>query len=177
MTSSVGSPGWMAPELWDETSVYGPPVDIYAFGIVMWECLELSSPWRNEDSGEIRELVVSGKRPPVSSNSLKAPMEFVNLMNRCLNQDPEKRPPIGIVNTTLINDVITLDSSSYVRFVENDITESETIQPIGNSNSRSEIDSLLANRRKSLIRKKSSGLDKKSATRQTFEIEISERHT
>jgi hypothetical protein len=85
-------------------------VDVYAFGIVMWECLELSAPWNNKFVGDIQDAVKSGKRPPVSHDAVHgAPMEYENLMNRCLDQDPERRPPIGIVNTTLVNDVISLE--------------------------------------------------------------------
>ena len=113
MTSALGSPGWMAPELWDEQSVYGPAVDIYAFGIVMWECLQLCMPWRTKSVMEIRDAVKAGIKPGVSVDAARgAPMEYLNLMNRCLDHNFDRRPPIGVVNTTLVNDVISLEHSA-----------------------------------------------------------------
>ena len=113
MTSALGSPGWMAPELWEEQSVYGPAVDIYAFGIVMWECLQLCVPWRTKSVMEIRDAVKAGIKPGVSVDAARgAPMEYLNLMNRCLDHNFDRRPPIGVVNTTLVNDVISLEHSA-----------------------------------------------------------------
>ena len=113
MTSALGSPGWMAPELWDEQSVYGPAVDIYAFGIVMWECLELCMPWRTKSVMEIRDAVKAGIKPGITADAARgAPMEYLNLMNRCLAHNCDRRPPIGVVNTTLVNDVISLEQSA-----------------------------------------------------------------
>jgi serine/threonine protein kinase len=99
LTTAIGTPAWMAPELLQSESEYGPAVDVYAFGIVMWECLEMSRPWLEfNDSKSIFDAVLSGKRPKLSEKNISnAPLEYVRLMRRCLDQDPKNRPPMGIV--------------------------------------------------------------------------------
>ena len=37
MTKGVGTPLWMAPELFVRGTQYGPEVDVYSFGIILWE--------------------------------------------------------------------------------------------------------------------------------------------
>lgn len=108
LTTEVGTPAWMAPELMHTSSEYGPAVDVYSFGIVMWECLELTVPWREfHETSMIFEVVLSGRRPGISQSSVEnAPQKYIELMKQCLDHDPKKRPPIGQVHTALKNDVI-----------------------------------------------------------------------
>ncbi|KAG0198331.1 hypothetical protein BGX28_008244 [Mortierella sp. GBA30] len=60
-----GTPGWMAPELKSAKPKYSEKSDIFALGVVM------------------QELVVDD-----------APLEYTEIMTRCLDHDPAKRPTI-----------------------------------------------------------------------------------
>lgn len=89
MTKDVGTPHWMAPELF-ETSNYTNKVDVYAFGMIMWEMLTESSPFKNMTGIQIAYAVCKkGERPEfpkITSDQMKA------FINRCWNQDPNQRP-------------------------------------------------------------------------------------
>lgn len=72
MTTGVGTPLWMAPELIAQATDYGGEVDVYSFGIVLWELLTRATPWESEitcrgigAAGAIRDAVSSGRRPMV----------------------------------------------------------------------------------------------------------------
>ena len=112
----VGTLNWMAPEL-IRGETYGVSSDVYSFGIVMWQVLtERSSPFEGDgDSLQMRSQVLKGIRPIIPSiedaKSLLPPppspqqqqfssnvkmedqfSQIVELMQRCWDQDPEKRP-------------------------------------------------------------------------------------
>jgi serine/threonine protein kinase len=42
---------------------FNKSVDVYAFGILMWEILSQEIPFKMLDIGEIRRRVISGERP------------------------------------------------------------------------------------------------------------------
>ena len=48
MTRGVGTPLWMAPELFVGGTKYGPEVDVYSFGVIMWELATRKIPWEEE---------------------------------------------------------------------------------------------------------------------------------
>ena len=48
MTKGVGTPLWMAPELFVGGTKYGPEVDVYSFGVIMWELATRKIPWEEE---------------------------------------------------------------------------------------------------------------------------------
>ena len=88
-TKDVGTPHWMAPEL-IETRTYSTKVDVYSFGMLMWEMLTESAPFKGMTTVQILYAVLKKKeRPPFPSITPK-PMK--NFINKCWDQDPEKRP-------------------------------------------------------------------------------------
>lgn len=47
-TMSLGSPGWMAPETF-HCEHYDEKVDVYSYGVLLWEILEKKVPYEDED--------------------------------------------------------------------------------------------------------------------------------
>ena len=49
MTAGVGTPTHIAPEVWKTMTSHrtklSKKMDVYSFGIIMWETLELKKPW------------------------------------------------------------------------------------------------------------------------------------
>ncbi|CAK7327136.1 unnamed protein product [Dovyalis caffra] len=65
----VGTPRWMAPEVlraMDKRSIYGLEVDIWSYGCLLLELLTLQVPYTGLPEPRIRELLQSGKRPPLT---------------------------------------------------------------------------------------------------------------
>ncbi|EQC29952.1 serine/threonine protein kinase [Saprolegnia diclina VS20] len=106
MTSNTGSHLWMAPEvvrigLGGNGPGYGPPADIYSFGVVLAELDTREAPYADvSEQRLIPERVRTGSlRPKFSATCapwLKA------LANECLEQDPTERPTAEDVIATLL---------------------------------------------------------------------------
>lgn len=60
---------------------FNKSVDIYAFAIILWEIFAAEIPFLRLDVNEIRNRVISGKRPPIPSYGFTP--RFVRLLNDC----------------------------------------------------------------------------------------------
>ena len=85
----IGTPLYMAPELLRAGAPYGPPADVYAFGVLMWEVLTRELPFGGMGAGAIRAAVLGGERPAVP---LSCPTALGELMQACWSEDPGQRP-------------------------------------------------------------------------------------
>eukprot|EP00041_Stephanoeca_diplocostata_P020282 m.451574 g.451574 ORF g.451574 m.451574 type:complete len:192 (-) comp21528_c0_seq16:124-699(-) len=100
-TRGIGTPLWMAPELLGNTGdVYSEKIDVYSFGIVMWELATRKTPWKGEikASGirfmsELRKRVVDGERPSFPDDvQAECPHTYMELVHRCWEQKAARRP-------------------------------------------------------------------------------------
>jgi len=92
MTQDVGTPHWMAPELF-ECVEYDNKVDVYSFGMLMWEILTESSPFKGMSGVQIAFAVSKkGERPPFPSVIPKSLKDFIN---QCWHQNPNQRPTMS----------------------------------------------------------------------------------
>ncbi|KAH7528476.1 hypothetical protein FEM48_Zijuj05G0076300 [Ziziphus jujuba var. spinosa] len=85
----TGTYRWMAPEMIKEKH-HTKKVDVYSFGIVLWELLTALTPFENM-TPEQAAFAVSQKnaRPPLPS---ACPRAISHLINRCWSSNPDKRP-------------------------------------------------------------------------------------
>ncbi|XP_062510364.1 uncharacterized protein LOC134186411 isoform X2 [Corticium candelabrum] len=100
MSESVGTLLWRAPETFFEKK-YGASVDVYSFGIVMWEIMSQKVPYddcRTSYMYQLAELVRQGQRPSLHDNE---PADYISLMKRCWDGNPQKRPMFGEILTRL----------------------------------------------------------------------------
>lgn len=88
---------------------YTAKVDVYAFGMMLYEAVERQRPWHELNFVyKVFKKVEKGERPPLTEDRLsKAPDEVVKLMKRCWHQDPERRPNFKEVGHC-IHDVQTI---------------------------------------------------------------------
>ncbi|MEW5302152.1 MAG: hypothetical protein WDW36_004960 [Sanguina aurantia] len=83
-----GTPAYMAPELLD-SKPYSEKVDVYAFGVMLNEMMGKEVPFGGCGVPEIRAAVLSGQRPDMP---LSCPKVVENIIKRCWDADPTKRP-------------------------------------------------------------------------------------
>eukprot|EP00924_Labyrinthula_sp_SR-Ha-C_P003394 maker-scaffold_15-snap-gene-8.1-mRNA-1 protein AED:0.23 eAED:0.27 QI:0/0/0/0.5/1/1/2/0/1256 len=93
ISNNGGTPPFMSPELLKgDIETIGPPVDVYAFGIVLWQLFHRSSPQPTEWSIPklFNEVLTNNYRPQVTSPNMS--FELINLMKACWDSDPAVRP-------------------------------------------------------------------------------------
>ena len=89
-TSSVlGTPEFMAPELYDEH--YDCKVDVYAFGMCMLEMITQTLPYNECESPAQIYRKVTAQELPRALSRIKDP-EVRDFINTCLSFDKDQRP-------------------------------------------------------------------------------------
>lgn len=92
MTSNMGTTAWCAPEILTASNRtrYSVKVDVYSFGMVLWELWEKKRPFDEYSSRfDIMDAVRAGKRPIISEN---CPPAYKALIQRCWHTEPSRRP-------------------------------------------------------------------------------------
>ncbi|KAF1881082.1 hypothetical protein Lal_00023115 [Lupinus albus] len=84
-----GTYRWMAPEM-IKKKPYGRKVDVYSFGLMLWEMVTGTVPYKGMTPLQVA-FAVSDKnsRPEIPSN---CPYVFRDLIQKCWDMKPEKRP-------------------------------------------------------------------------------------
>ncbi|PNX95626.1 dual specificity protein kinase pyk2 [Trifolium pratense] len=86
-----GTLPWMAPELLNgSSSLVSEKVDVFSFGIVMWELLTGNEPYADLHYGAIIGGIVSNTLRPSIPESCDP--EWCLLMERCWASEPSERP-------------------------------------------------------------------------------------
>lgn len=88
-TSLVGTPEFMAPEMYDEQ--YGTEVDIYAFGMSLLQMASRKLPFSEcSTTGQVYKYIASGRRPEdvakIGNEDLR------RIIEACICFDPKSRP-------------------------------------------------------------------------------------
>jgi len=86
----VDNPIWLPPEILEKKS-YDEKVDVYAFGVIMWE-IATGKDFFGEISfmAELEKMIIRGDRPPIPPET---PEVFQALIVDCWDNSPNRRPP------------------------------------------------------------------------------------
>ena len=93
MTSNIGTPLYMAPEILSGVGHYSMKADVYSYGILMVSLWNQKPPYYEIVGVEPRDLLsditTRGLRPRIQS---ECPQSYFNLLSACLVEDPHSRP-------------------------------------------------------------------------------------
>jgi serine/threonine protein kinase len=100
MTKAAGTLLWMAPEVFRGDQNYTKSIDVYSFGIVLWELATRKTPWKDTEGGDIETILFeeinralqTGRRPAIPDVVCAEHGAFVAVMQRCWAGDPANRP-------------------------------------------------------------------------------------
>jgi serine/threonine protein kinase len=115
MTSNLGTTAWCAPELLTAASTtrYSVKVDVYSFGMVMWELWEKRRPYDEFHSRfDITDAIRAGKRPVISDN---CPPAWKSLVQRCWQAEPARRPTFKYIEKYLKDELARVRRQKYAQ--------------------------------------------------------------
>ncbi|KAH6808915.1 Protein kinase superfamily protein [Perilla frutescens var. frutescens] len=94
MTGETGTLGYMAPEVLDGKP-YNRKCDVYSFGVCLWETYCCDLPYSDLSFAEVSHAVVRQNLRPEIPRC--CPSSLANIMKRCWDANPEKRPEMDEV--------------------------------------------------------------------------------
>jgi len=110
----VGSPFYMAPEMLLEKDDYDEKVDVYSFGILLWELYTQAEPYKDQFS-DLEELIeavtIDIERPTMPK---EVPPRLKDLITSCWHNEADKRPSFASIveNCTIPRIIIELEITS-----------------------------------------------------------------
>ncbi|KIY95520.1 hypothetical protein MNEG_12443 [Monoraphidium neglectum] len=103
-----GTPSYMAPEQFEGRPVTDR-VDVFAFGVLLWECLARRQPWRELSAMQIIFAVgIQGERLPRPSG---CPDGLWALIESCWREAPEQRPPFNAILPAVEEEIGLVDAA------------------------------------------------------------------
>jgi len=94
--AGMGTPGYMAPEMWIPNSEVGPQADVYAFGVMFFEICCGRKPFvlkPGESRGRLALAHVKMDPPRPSALRPDIPPQLERVILKCLAKSPEGRYP------------------------------------------------------------------------------------
>uniref|UniRef100_A0A5B6ZIV1 Protein kinase domain-containing protein n=1 Tax=Davidia involucrata TaxID=16924 RepID=A0A5B6ZIV1_DAVIN len=107
-----GTLPWMAPELLNgSSSQVSEKVDVFSFGIAMWEILTGEEPYANMHCGAIIGGIVKNTLRPLIPE--RCDPEWRRLMEQCWSADPEARPSFTDITNRLQSMSVALQAKGH----------------------------------------------------------------
>ncbi|HJZ55983.1 MAG TPA: protein kinase, partial [Gemmataceae bacterium] len=90
----MGTPAYMAPEqARGNTKFVGPTADIYALGVILYECLTGTRPFDAPNPMALLHRVAEEEPEPPSKRVAGVPQDIDLICRKCLEKDPADRYP------------------------------------------------------------------------------------
>ena len=105
LTAKCGSPRYMAPEVFKGLP-YNHNVDVYGFGLLLWQICECKTPFDDFNYEMLEEQVMIGNERPVVNAKLSPGLK--KLMESCWHHDLSQRPEAADVCMKLKAEIVNL---------------------------------------------------------------------
>ena len=90
----LGTPAYMAPEqAGGRAKFVGPAADVYALGVILFECLTGTRPFAGDDSVSLLLRVATEDAPDVRAVCPDVSRDLAAVVRRCLQKEPHDRYP------------------------------------------------------------------------------------
>ena len=90
----MGTPHYMAPEqAGGRVKFVGPPADVWALGVVLYECLTGMRPFAADSAEGVISRVLTGDAAPPRSVIAGLPRDIDLICRKCLEKNPADRYP------------------------------------------------------------------------------------
>jgi serine/threonine-protein kinase len=90
-TAVVGVPGYTAPEQLEQKALDGR-TDLFAFGALLYFLATRKLPYEADNRDALLEVFRKGKPEPLGRLRPDLSMDVTNLVHRCLEPNPDRRP-------------------------------------------------------------------------------------
>jgi serine/threonine protein kinase len=87
----MGTLHYMSPEQASGEKGVDHRADVWALGIVLYECLTGARPFLGDNFGQVFKAIVSRGVPPIARRCPGLPKDVEDLVSRMLEKDPERR--------------------------------------------------------------------------------------
>ena len=105
MTKRCGSPRYMAPEVF-KGYPYNHNVDVYSFGLLLWQICECKTPFEDFNYDSLAEQVMYGNERPVVNPKWSPVVR--NLITSSWHYDLSKRPECEDIGASLKGEIVGL---------------------------------------------------------------------
>jgi len=98
MTPAIGTRAYSAPEILIPNKKYNEKIDVYSFGIIMWQVYTREKPYMDEkDIFSIEAKVLSGLRPLIPTQIPNNHTEYFQLLTECWQDSHGNRPSFSVI--------------------------------------------------------------------------------
>jgi serine/threonine-protein kinase len=91
--AAIGTPAYMAPENIAGSTHYDERVDVYGFGVVLYEALAGRHPFPGQPGPELLTRIMHGQSTPLDSLCPHLSPEILGIVERAMATDPDDRFP------------------------------------------------------------------------------------